>query len=142
MPSDLPRAAMTGRKTQKEDAAMSSILIVDDDDAVRLTLRILLECSGHHVDEAGDGRTGLKALGTGNYDLVITDIIMPDCEGIEFIRAALKAQPNRKIIAMSAGGRTRNTEFLDIARKSGAKAILPKPFEPEALMSAIKLALA
>jgi CheY-like chemotaxis protein len=137
----LRRAAATATNATPEKSTMSNILIVDDDDSVRLTLRVVLERNGHQVAEAVDGNAGMKALRGGSYDLVITDIIMPDCEGIEFIRAALKDQPERKIIAMSAGGRTHNTEFLDLARKTGAKAILPKPFEPEALLSAISLAL-
>ena len=121
---------------------MSKVLIVDDDGMVRLTVRMVLQRAGHQVEEACDGNAGMKALQGGDYDLVITDIIMPDCEGIEFIRNALKARPDRRIIAMSGGGRIKNTEFLDMAQKCGAKAVLPKPFEPADLMSAVGRAMA
>jgi len=116
---------------------MTRILIVDDDEMVRLTVRTMLQRNGYEVDEACDGNDGLRALQRANYDLVITDVIMPDCEGIEFIKGALQARPDRKIIAMSGGGRIRNTEFLDLAKKCGAKAVIAKPFEPEELMSAV-----
>jgi DNA-binding NtrC family response regulator len=120
---------------------MTKVLIVDDDEMVRLTVRTMLQRKGYQVDEACDGNDGLKALQRAEYDLVITDIIMPDCEGIEFIKGALQARPDRKIIAMSGGGRIRNTEFLDLAKKCGASAVLAKPFEPEELMTAIGQAL-
>ena len=112
---------------------MSKVLIVDDDDMVRFTVRMVLQRAGHQVEEACDGNAGMKA----RPDHRIIDIIMPDCEGIEFIRNALKARPDRRIIAMSGGGRIKNTEFLDMAQKCGAKAILPKPFEPADLLSAV-----
>jgi len=120
---------------------MTKVLIVDDDEMVRLTVRTMLQRKGYQVDEACDGNDGLKALQRADYDLVITDIIMPDCEGIEFIKGALQARPDRKIIAMSGGGRIRNTEFLDLAKKCGAKAVLAKPFEPEELMTAVGQAM-
>jgi DNA-binding NtrC family response regulator len=137
----LRRAAATATNATPEKSTMSNILIVDDDDSVRLTLRVVLERNGHQVAEAVDGNAGMKALRGGSYDLVITDIIMPDCEGIEFIKGALQSRPDRKIIAMSGGGRIRNTEFLDLAKKCGAKAVLAKPFEPEELLTAVGLAM-
>jgi len=120
---------------------MTKVLIVDDDEMVRLTVRTMLQHAGYQVEEASDGNEGLRALQQNEYDLIITDIIMPDCEGIEFIRGALEGHPNRRIVAMSGGGRIRNTEFLDLAKKCGAKAVLPKPFEPDELMSVIGIAL-
>jgi len=120
---------------------MTKVLIVDDDEMVRLTVRTVLERAGYEIAEACDGNDGRRALQHKDFDLIITDIIMPDCEGIEFIRGALQSKPERRIVAMSGGGRIRNTEFLDLAKKCGAKAVLPKPFEPAELMSAVTLAL-
>jgi CheY-like chemotaxis protein len=120
---------------------MIRVLVVDDDDVVRVTVRTMLGRAGYEVEEACDGSDGLNLLRGADFDLIITDIIMPDCEGIEFIRRALAQRPDRRILAMSGGGRLHNTEFLDIARKCGARAILPKPFDPAELMTAVGLAL-
>jgi CheY-like chemotaxis protein len=121
---------------------MTKILVVDDDDMVRMTVRLILEGQGYQIDEAVDGIDGIAALRKyPGYDLIVTDIIMPDCEGIEFIGKILKEKSDRRVIAMSGGGRIRNTEFLEIAQKVGARAILAKPFEPEELLQAVARAL-
>jgi DNA-binding response OmpR family regulator len=69
-------------------------------------------------------------------NLVITDIIMPDQEGIQTITEMCKAKPDAKIIAISGGGRIGNTDFLQIARHLGAMDIIPKPFDPDVLLAA------
>ena len=107
---------------------MALVLIIDDEDAVRFTLRKFIEAEGHVVVEAVNGDDGLKQFETNDVDLVITDIIMPDKEGIETIVEIKRDHPDVKIIAISGGGRMGSTDFLEVAKKLGADEILPKPF--------------
>jgi len=113
---------------------MARILIVDDEDMVRLTLRKFLETAGHEVFEAENGEKGLKAFQDQPADLVITDIIMPEKEGIETIVDLKKEVPDLPIIAISGGGRIGNMDFLEIAGKLGARHVLSKPFDRQELL--------
>lgn len=108
---------------------MARILVIDDEPLVRKTVRLALERVGHQVDEATNGREGEQRLAAQPVDLVITDILMPDQEGIETIRNLQRTNPQLKILAMSGGGRTQNQEFLEIAKKFGAAATMAKPFD-------------
>ena len=114
------------------------ILLIDDEQMVRKIVRKMLERSGHEVTEAENGRLGLEQLKTGTFDLVITDIIMPEMEGVETLMMVRELYPNIKVIAMSGGGRTGNIDFLSTAEKLGASAILHKPFTLAALTGAIE----
>lgn len=115
----------------------ASILVIDDDAIVRRTLQEILESEGHRVSCAENGRHGLVAFGRQRPDLVITDIIMPDQEGIETIVHLRKIWPKGPIIAISGGGRIGNVDFLQMAERIGADAILAKPFEPEELLALV-----
>jgi len=106
---------------------MASILLVDDEPLVVESLTLAMESKGHSVVTAGNGAEGLKRFGERAFDVVITDIIMPDTEGIETIREMKRRKPDAKIIAMSGGGRTGAGEFLKMARNLGATATLTKP---------------
>ena len=108
---------------------MACILVVDDEELVRVTLRQMLEKAGHRVFEATNGIEALGAFEKCEADLVITDIIMPEKEGIETIMELRQRKPGLKIIAMSGGGRTGNTQYLHLAKSFGADNILPKPFK-------------
>lgn len=119
---------------------MAKILVIDDEPALRTMLRDALEPE-HTIVEAGNGIEGVKAFTAEPFDLVITDIIMPDQEGIETIVEIRKLQPTQKIIAMSGGGRTRTIEFLKIAEKLGADKILKKPFGPGVVRDAVRSVL-
>ena len=115
------------------------ILLVDDDEAVRSVLRRGLVRAGYEVREAGDGRAALKLLASAPADLVITDLVMPEMEGIEFILALRKTHPKLPVIAMSGGGRAVGPDnYLKIARACGAMKILAKPFETEQLLTAMQ----
>jgi CheY-like chemotaxis protein len=118
------------------------ILVIDDDAAVRETLRQVLESAGHAVTCAEDGERGLEAFETARPDLVITDIIMPEREGIATILELRRRRPDRPIVAISGGGRTGGTDFLTMARRLGADAALPKPFELEELLDTVARCLA
>ncbi|MET0262637.1 MAG: response regulator [Rariglobus sp.] len=114
------------------------ILVVDDDELFRTMLRAMLEQLGHTVTEASDGRHALEVYQAAEFDLVLTDLIMPGKEGIETILALRKINREVKIIAMSGGGRVTSMDYLDIARQVGAKRLLKKPFTQRELQVTIQ----
>jgi DNA-binding NtrC family response regulator len=106
---------------------MASILLVDDEVLVRGALLQALQSKGHEVVCATNGVEGMARFAERQFDLVITDIIMPDKEGIGMIMEMRRITPAIKIIAISGGGRTGNVEFLRMAQQLGAMATLRKP---------------
>lgn len=120
---------------------MTRVLIVDDEEMVRITIRQMLEKVGLQVDVANNGETGLERQRADPADLLITDIIMPDMDGIEMIIEFRKEFPKTKIVAVSGGGRLGNQDFLKVAKQIGADAVLPKPFKRSELLEAITRAL-
>ncbi len=121
---------------------MARILIIDDNDLFRGMLHATLDTLGHEVTEAADGTEGLKWHARGAFDLVITDLIMPETEGIETILELLKRAPETRIIAMSGGGRASAQDYLGIASRIGARKVLAKPFSRDALDNAIREVMA
>ncbi len=115
---------------------MAQILLIDDDDAIRTVVRIALEHAGHTVTEAADGREGLQQLRARAPELVITDLIMPEREGLEIMMEARTTHPAIKFIAISGAGR-RGSDYLRVAKYLGAKRILAKPFTPEQLIAEV-----
>ncbi|MBM3547635.1 MAG: response regulator [Alphaproteobacteria bacterium] len=120
---------------------MARILLIDDDSTVRYALKQVLERAGHQVEEATDGQIGLQMYASGRQDVVVTDIIMPNKEGIETIIELRRMAPDLRIIAMSGGGRTGNRDFLAMAEKLGAARIIAKPFRPRELVEAVDTVL-
>jgi two-component system, chemotaxis family, chemotaxis protein CheY len=120
---------------------MAKILVIDDDAMVRDTIVRILARNGHGVVFAGDGRRGLELFESEQPDLVITDIIMPEREGLETIRAIHRLRPEAKIIAISGGGRVGHVDFLTLAAKLGAREIIAKPFDPSELTSSVSRCL-
>lgn len=116
---------------------MATILIIDDEPMVRYTVRTMLEDSGHMVIEAEDGRVGIEQYLGHKPDVIITDIIMPDQEGIETIRTLRGLNAHTKIIAFSGGGRLGSMDFLDVAKKLGADEILEKPVRRDEILRVI-----
>lgn len=116
---------------------MARILVVDDEELARFTLREILEGAGHEVVEATNGNEALANQKAHPFDLIITDIIMPEKEGVETIIELKRDYPNLKIIAISGGGRTRNLDFLNLAEEFGADKILPKPFSEQELLERV-----
>lgn len=120
---------------------MSAILLIDDDDLLRRMLAITLTKMGHQVTEAPNGREALRLFAAEPPDVVLTDMVMPDKEGVEVIGELRRLQPDLKIIAMSGGGRGDAFDYLKIARLMGAASTLQKPFSNEALATAIATVL-
>jgi len=114
------------------------VLVIDDDVAVRQTIALLLEDAGIEVLQAADGMEGLKVFQRSRPDLIVTDIIMPEKEGIQTILDIRKLDQKLPIIAISGGGRIGNTDFLEIAARLGATVTLPKPFDPEVLIDMVR----
>ncbi len=121
---------------------MAHILVLEDDPDTRETLERLLQHAGHEVTTAGDGRAGARLLAQGGYDLLITDIIMPDQDGLATILEAKRSLPELPIIAMSGGGQGSSDDYLRIARAFGARQVCPKPFKPEQILAQVEAALA
>ncbi len=120
---------------------MANILIVDDDPAVQITIRLILERAGHHVTAAGDGHTGLALFEASRFDLLFLDIFMPGMDGLETMRHIRVLQPALPIIVISgravAPDAYAEPDFLKMATKLGAVASLQKPFRPDALLAAV-----
>ena len=116
---------------------MYKILIVDDEVFIRDGLKQLLEMDGHKVDIAGDGKEAVKLILKNQYNLVITDIIMPEKDGIEVIMKAKEKDHDIKVIAISGGGRISAKDHLKVAKQLGADTILSKPFSTEELTNEI-----
>jgi CheY-like chemotaxis protein len=109
---------------------MARILLIDDEPLIITMLSTFLGREGHEVVSAGDGKEGLKALDGDSFDLIITDIIMPECDGFEVLMS-IEKMPNRpKIIAMSGGSSYLVQDYLlDISKKMNADRVISKPIQ-------------
>jgi len=120
---------------------MARILIVDDEPDFCSELRIVLEDGGHAVASAANGAEGLKSLADEPFDLLITDILMPDVDGIELIRAYRDRRENAKILVMS-GAHWSVGDPLAMAESLGATDSIRKPFRSAALLDKVSQMLA
>lgn len=107
---------------------MAIVLVIEDEPLVRDTIRLSLETGGYDVIIASDGREGVSILGRNKVDVVVTDLIMPEQEGLETIRIIRRDHPDTKVIAISGGGRHVGTDYLKAASLLGANFALQKPF--------------
>lgn len=122
--------------------AEAKVLIIDDDAALRRLIRRILTAAGHPVVEARDGADGMRRFAAEAPALVITDIIMPDQEGMRTILDIRAAGSRVGVIAMSGGGVGRAQDYLDMAVDLGADAALRKPFRPNELLALVARLLA
>lgn len=120
---------------------MAKILLIEDEMLVSSTIEIVLLKAGHTVVVAANGQIGMAKFDAERPDLVITDIIMPEKEGIETIQEIRAKDPHVAILAYSGGGRTKNYDFLRMAQKLGANEVIRKPFANEDLLAAVKRCL-
>jgi CheY-like chemotaxis protein len=122
----------------KELPAMASILLIDDVPAVLISLRIVLQGSGHQVTAVGDGDRGLDLLRTQGFDVVITDIWMPGSSGTTVISEGRRLSPRARFIAITGGdpnGPANSARLPD--SDFGADCVLLKPFEKSELLAAV-----
>lgn len=113
------------------------ICVIDDDESVRQTVGRILRGAGYAVVEAKDGEVGLRVVERELPAMIVTDIVMPNREGIETIREAKQRFPSIPIIAISGGGRLGPDGFLELAVKLGADDCLAKPFRPAELLDKV-----
>lgn len=117
---------------------MARILIADDDQQVRVMLKMTLERAGYEVIEAEDGNEAVKKFRDECPDLVVTDIVMPEKEGIETIMELRALDPLVRIIAISGGGRINPEDYLSWAQKFGVQQTFTKPVDRELLLEAVE----
>ena len=116
---------------------MRKVLIIDDEPYILLMLKKMLEKAGYEVLLASNGKEGMALFEQHAADLVITDIIMPDKEGLEIILEMKRQRPDLKIIAISGGGRISPESYLECATHFGASRVFQKPFKQKELVAAI-----
>ncbi|WP_439815353.1 response regulator transcription factor [Zavarzinia sp. CC-PAN008] len=121
---------------------MARILVIDDEDAIARVISQALGIRGHEATVARDGKEGIGHFHERQPDLVITDILMPEVEGLEAIRTMRRVNPRIPIIAMSGSIANGGVSFLAIAEKFGADAVLPKPFRTSELLALVERLLA
>lgn len=122
---------------------MTTILLVDDEDLLREGVREILEMSDYSVIEARDGEEGLALFAANNIDLVISDIVMPNMDGVDFVTRLRESFPQVPILTISGGSRVVSARFgLDSALLSGANASLTKPFNAKQLLEKVQQLLA
>ena len=115
-----------------------SILVVDDEPELRDLMTRVLTRGGHRVTCAENGIEASRAVAKEHFDVVITDVIMPERDGIQVINELRRTYPDVRIIAMSGGGHVSRDQYLKIAKGLGAHALLEKPFTNEDLLAAIR----
>jgi two-component system response regulator (stage 0 sporulation protein F) len=118
---------------------MASILIIDDEEIIRALLRSVLEAAGYEVTEAANGRIGLELYRQNPRDLVITDILMPELNGLDMLLELTREFLRAKVIAISGAGEGKNV--LDVAKLLGARQTFQKPFSVAKLLGAVRYEL-
>jgi len=126
---------------QPTASASERILVVDDDELVRITVQTNLERAGYQVELASDGNKALAQMAKAPADLIILDVVMPEKEGIETLLQLKRDFGNTKVIVISSGGRMGLDDFLVIAERLGADAILKKPIRPQILIDTVRTVL-
>lgn len=117
---------------------MARIMVIDDDVVVRMALTRALESAGHEVIAADDGRKGVALFKMNPTDVVLTDIYMPNQEGLATIMELRRAFPSVKVVAMSGGGANAALDVLPVAEALGADRALRKPVTPTELAAVLK----
>lgn len=121
---------------------MARVLLIDDNESFRRSLHRTLVGAGYEVTDAPDGRVALREYRRDRPDVVITDLVMPEKEGLETIRELRNLDAGVKIIAISGDGGGRANQYLDLARALGATHTLAKPFSREAVLAVVAEVLA
>jgi len=116
---------------------LKKILLVDDEKSIRKMLRTVLGDDKYSFAEASNGLEALAIMETQSIDLILTDVIMPDCDGIELVMSVRKKLPDIKVIVMSGGGRVRADHYLNLAEKLGAARVFEKPFNTAELRDTV-----
>jgi len=113
------------------------VLIIDDDEQIRVLLQQMMKWAGLEVEVAENGKIAMQLMQEDPADLVITDLIMPEQEGLETISRLKKEYEGIKIIAISGGGRIGPEAYLPAARELGADLVFSKPFDVQKVVDAV-----
>jgi DNA-binding response OmpR family regulator len=117
---------------------MTRILVVDDDFQMREMLGVILERKGYNVKTASDGKAAMQLQSKKPFDIIITDILVPEKEGLETISELRRGYPRVKIIAISGGGQYKPEGYPELARQIGADRVLVKPFGSWEILGAVR----
>ncbi|HWI26615.1 MAG TPA: response regulator [Stellaceae bacterium] len=120
-----------------EQLAAPVALVVDDDLSYRVFMRQYLELAGFTVIMEGSGQIALRRLEQQKVDVLVTDLFMPEVDGLELIELARRGFPQMRVVAVSGGGTQGDTGYLRVARLFGAHATLQKPFSGSELIAAV-----
>ena len=115
---------------------MAHILLIDDDPGIRDSLTLMLRTAGHTIESAANGRAGLELAARTQFELVITDVLMPEMDGAEAVRA-LRALPQPPKILVMTGGAVLGADLMALAGDYGVDASIAKPFRPKELFAVI-----
>jgi len=113
------------------------ILVVDDEEDIRDVSRLLLEKSGYDAARFDCGQAALDAMEKERFDIVLTDMLMPEMDGVELITEIRRRDPEQAILAMSGGGHAPKESYLQIAKLYGVQGVIAKPFNREKLIEAL-----
>lgn len=119
-----------------------TVLVIDDDFVTRQVAEAVLSGAGYAVETMGCGRQALDWLETREAAIVVTDIFMPDVDGLEILMAVRRFCPQARVLAISGGSKRIDKDFLPVAERLGADDTLAKPFRPTALLQAVRRLLA
>lgn len=120
------------------DNDVRRILVIEDDDLICQMLSEFLASAGFEVHSTQDGESGVRLFCAEKFDLVITDIFMPDKDGIEVVRDILEHRPDAKVVVISGGGGFQSpVRLLNAAKSMGARGILQKPFQPQQILDMV-----
>ena len=129
-----PAVARTPAAVPDVALAHRRIVVADDESGMRLLLSVILTGAGYEVLEASNGLEAVRLCERGGIDLLLTDLVMPDHEGLETIRRMRQERPDIPIVAMSGAF---DGNFLEVARAMGAAAVIQKPFRPEQVLKVV-----
>jgi DNA-binding response OmpR family regulator len=128
---------MNGFSNHQKGSITSTILVIDDDPIMRETIRDILQVEGFKVILASNGKEGMRSLEMMDVDIILTDVLMPEKDGIEVIMDAKRKHPKVKIIALSGGGYISAENYLTMAQNLGANETVMKPFDIDDLMQKV-----
>jgi CheY-like chemotaxis protein len=117
---------------------MTRILVADDDEHLRTVLRIVLETEGYEVETVRDGNDAIRAQEERPADVLITDVFMPERDGLETLEYFRARNPRMPIVAISGAKYLQKTDYLKVAQHAGANAVLRKPFDTNELLGQLK----
>jgi two-component system, OmpR family, response regulator CpxR len=116
---------------------MATAVVIDDDAQVRCLVAMMLKRAGYEVAQAKDGEEGIELCATLDPEVIVTDIFMPRLDGIDVLRAAKARTRQSRVVAISGGSPRLQVDFLQVAERLGADAIVQKPFTPSQLLQAV-----